>query len=370
MADDSVVVVDDDESKIVTKFLLNTCLLLQPSLHHVQAAKMSSENAANIEINSACDDKVHVISLITGSSAEFYIQPMSSCVGDVDIMYHLSSELAIPDGYPPPTELPAEFDCRAELYEIIDSGYPGYVFLMRSYLLTEDSDTGKYNAVRLDDRQYVYLVPDVTDEAEFRGPALTICGGKTESLSYDDLYHVKDHLPVDIVLCVRCLSWPPQAADWPTRHRNYDWPDSATVDHVVRNGCDIVHVAHHQCKQDEWMNKYQCRLSFSRAEIVLLNSWMPVQQIIYHMLRFLIKTERLTDIKDNSETKILSNYHIKTLMLWACEVKPQRWWTDDINVVRICVKLFHIFAVWLKNKMCPHYSSTAVIYRAIQCIRR
>jgi len=36
----------------------------------------------------------------------------------------------------------------------------------------------------------------------------------------------------EIVVCVRCLIWPPQAADWPTRHRRYGWPDSATVDRV------------------------------------------------------------------------------------------------------------------------------------------
>ena len=89
---------------------------------------------------------------------------------------------------------------------------------------------------------------------------------------------------------------PPQAADWPTRQRNHDWPDSATVDHVVNNGCDVVRPAHRQCRQHEWMGERQWRLSFSRAEIVLINSWMPVQQIVYHMLRVFMKTERLTDM--------------------------------------------------------------------------
>ena len=166
MADDSVVVVvvdDDDESKIVTKFLLNTCRLLQPSIHHVNAAAGCGVLATSVLHSSndyvlgrtCVDDEVHAIPLITGSSAEFYIQPMLSCVGDVDIMGHRSDMLAIPDGYPPPTELPAEFNSRVKVCEIIDSGYPGYVYLLSSYLLTEDSDTGKYNAVQYDDRQYV-----------------------------------------------------------------------------------------------------------------------------------------------------------------------------------------------------------------------
>jgi len=163
MADDGVVVLDDDDNcKIVTKFIFNTCrLLLQPSLHNVQAAVYSCALAKTVVrelpddyfLCRTCVDEVHYIPLITGSSAEFYIEPMS-CVGDVDIMFHCDGELAIPDGYPPPTELPAEFHSRVKVLEIIDSEYPGYVYLMRSYLLTEDSDAGKYNAVRYDKHAY------------------------------------------------------------------------------------------------------------------------------------------------------------------------------------------------------------------------
>jgi len=167
---------------------------------------------------------------------------------------------------------------------------------------------------------------------------------------------LKALLSVDTVLCVRCLSWPSQAADWPTRHRNYGWPDSATLDRVVSNGCDLVGVAHRQCRHHEWMGPRQWRLSFSRAEIVLINSWMPVQQIAYHILRVYVKTERLTDSADESEpSATMSNYHIKTLMLWACELKPINWWTENLNLVRICVELLHILSVWLSDTRCPHY---------------
>ena len=116
------------------------------------------------------------------------------------------------------------------------------------------------------------------------------------------------------------------------------------------------------------MSKYQWRLSFSRAEIVLLNSCMPVQQIVYHMLRFCVKSEQLADTADSTGTKIFSNYHIKTLTLWACELKPQNWWTEDVNIVRICVKLLHILAAWLKNKICQHYfiNNCNLVYSTVQ----
>jgi len=68
-----------------------------------------------------------------------------------------------------------------------------------------------------------------------------------------------------------------------------------------------------------------------------------------------MKTERLTDSADNSEAGKLSNYHIKTLMLWACELKRKSWWTDDLNFVRICVQLLHTLAAWLTDARCQHY---------------
>jgi len=82
---------------------------------------------------------------------------------------------------------------------------------------------------------------------------------------------------------------------------------------------------------------------------------MPVQQIIYHMLRYFVKTERLTACADNSGAGTLSNYHIKTLMLWACELKSRSWWTDDVNLVRVCVQLLHNLTEWLNCGWCQHY---------------
>jgi len=143
-----------------------------------------------------------------------------------------------------------------------------------------------------------------------------------------------------------------QAVDWPTRRRNYRRPDSATV----RNGCDVARVAHRLCRQHKWLSNHQHRLSFSRAEIILLSSWIPVQQIVYHMLRFFVKAdERLASINEDSGSKTHSNYHVKTLMLWACELETRTSWMIDVNAVRICVKLLHTLSLWLSHKRCPHY---------------
>jgi len=325
--------------EIVTKFLMTTCQLrpqlsesaTEAAMHCVQRAAIHPDNAAEVD---------H-IPLITGSVAEFYIEPMLPHVGDIDVMYHWSTELAIPRGHPPPTQLPAEFHNYVQVFEIIDSHLPGYVYLKLRYLLTECVDDDMYKAVEYDEEAYASNHCYSGDEYDIHGPAV--------------MTSQSHFLSLDAVFCVRCLSWPSQATDWPTRHREYGWPDSATVDCVVSNGCDVVGVAHRQCKQHEWMSKRQWRLSFSRAEIVLLNSWMPVQQIVYHMLRVFVKAQRLTDSANHSGPGKLSNYHIKTLMLWACELKARIWWTNDLSLVKICVELLHDLAVWLTEARCPHY---------------
>jgi len=331
MADGRVV------SDIVSKFLLNTCRLC-PWLTRrgLQAAVMCAESVTGHPDRNRVGD---YIPQTTGSAAEFYIEPMLPLVGDIDVMYYRSDELAIPRGHPPPTQLPAEFSDYVKVCEIVDSHLPGYVYLELRYFLTECSDNN-YSNFETEHGLYILNFTTEMETQAIHGPAVQT-----------DLSHIS-MLPIDVVLCMRCLSWPPQAADWPTRHRYDDWPDSATVDHIVNNGCDVVGAVHHQCRQDEWMSMCQWRLSFSRAEIVLLNSWMPVQQIVYHMLRFFMKTKRLTD-SDASEA--VSSYHIKTLMMWACELKSSSFWTNDLNLVRVCVELLHVLSVWLSDAQCKHY---------------
>jgi len=324
-------------SDIVSKFLLNTCRLRpQITRHAINAAHFCARSATR-------RSEADCISLTTGSVAEFYIEPMLPLVGDIDVMSHLTIQLAILQGHAPPTQLPAEFSNSVIVYEIVDSHLPGYVYLEQRCLLKECIDNDTYQEFTYYSREYL---PHCH---AFERVGLSI-HGPAECINVGDKY-----LSVDGVLCVRCLSWPSQAEDWPTRHRNYDWPDSATVGHVVNNGCDVVRKAHPLCGQDERMSNIQWRLSFSRAEIVLLNSWIPVQQIVYHVLRIFVKTELMPNC-DTSEA--LSNYHMKTLMMWASEVESSSFWIDDLNVIRICVELLHSLSSRLTVALCPHYFVT------------
>jgi len=341
--------------EIITQFLLNTCLPNQQNMHEALLGWYESIRMTTAHHYDNDGESARIV-LITGSTAEFYIQPMFSCIGDIDLMFHRSNHLTIPADSRPPTQLPAEFDSRVEVFEIIDSDYPGFVYLVSSYLLTECVDDGKYYARPLKRRYLPYNHILTAREQSVHGPALTSYERPIQTpLPFGGVNLDESRGHVDHVQCIRCLSWPPQSADWPTRHRKYGWPDSATVDRVVSDGSDVVPVAHHLCREDEWLGHIQWRLSFSRAEIVLLNSWTPVQQTVYHMLRVFVKNERLTERTDNPAAGTLRNYHIKTLMMWACELKPPSWWTDDVNIVRICVERLQTLSVWMTSERCQHY---------------
>jgi len=85
---------EDVVDKIVTKFLLNTCRLRhQLSDVAVQAVLMCAVIASG---HSDDDEDIECFPLITGSVAEFYIEPMLPLVGDIDTMRHSNAQLAIP----------------------------------------------------------------------------------------------------------------------------------------------------------------------------------------------------------------------------------------------------------------------------------
>jgi len=110
---------DCDVSKTVTTFLLNSCRLPpRPSSYDVQAAVTCTVIATG---HPPDDEEANCIPLITGSVAEFYIEPMLPHIGDIYILYHSSRDVTIPRGHPPPTQLPAEFHNYVKAYEIVDS---------------------------------------------------------------------------------------------------------------------------------------------------------------------------------------------------------------------------------------------------------
>jgi len=164
--------VNDEGSveRFVTKFLLKTCRLCgQPSWRAIYAAAACAALAGERRL----DDKVvATIPRVTGSVAEFYIEPMLPHVGDVDVMQYRNNQLAIPRGHPPPSQLPAQFSDYVQVLEIIDSHLPGYVYLKCRYLLNKCTDRECYRVTANVHREIYFSPPrPEVKEIERHGPA-------------------------------------------------------------------------------------------------------------------------------------------------------------------------------------------------------
>jgi len=365
---------NDALHRCVTKFMLGTCYTKTEYAEVIFAMRCTAT------INGDVD------AFVSGSSVELRIKPMLLCLGDFDVMHVENDVIAIPHGHTPPTELDGRYQRVVYAYEIIDSHHPGFVYLRKSYRLTKN-DNGLYvtEVIENSDRQFLNkfvafgspveeMKPSMLinhfPEAQYNRsvqsiitPAFATHGPAINFPVSNELFfenckptHPFSYLSFDYVSCMRCLLWPILAANWPTREREHGWPDQTTITGIVINGCDLVGAVHPCCRQDEWMNEHQWRLSFSRAEVTLLNSWTKVQQIVYHMLRFVFKQEilRKADGKEHDLAK-LSNYHIKTLMLWQCERKPQSWWSAESSFIKLCSSLLHKLSDWVEHRHCQHY---------------
>src|SRR6218665_2505204 len=154
---------------------------------------------------------------------------------------------------------------------------------------------------------------------------------------------------IDNVRSIWCPKWPREAKEWPTRPRNNEWPTIDTVSQVLKYGCHIVYVQHRDCRDDS----EQWRFSFSLAEVILIQSFTQIQQIVYHLLRFFAKKELIQE-DCPKEDEVLCTYHLKTLMLWNCEeMSPEKW--DSSSVIATCCELLNILSGWLKRKHFPNY---------------
>ena len=273
--------------RCVTEFMLDTCRYDTKQNYCALAACLTRCIAMT-----AGDGEV----FSSGSCAKFYIEPMLPYVGDIDVMSCFNHCLAIPAGHTPPTELSSHFLPNVTAYEIIDSHQPGFVYLMTSCVLMRNENGIYVVKKRLTGGHMprFLLRPDIQDTAKLvankcrsvahfpdhlkqnvHGPAVQIDINwpvtKTHSrfascnACVATMMTAKYLFYFDYVLCMRCQCWPLQAADWPNRIRDHGIPDHTSINMVVSNGCDLVGAVHPHCRQDEWMNEHQWRLSFSRA---------------------------------------------------------------------------------------------------------
>ena len=133
---------------------------------------------------------------------------------------------------------------------------------------------------------------------------------------------------VDFVEIIECINWPDGIEEWLNSSPKSGWPGKELKQKVISSGCDIlIHT-----KSDE-KSHHVGSITFSKAEQILINSWNPVQQAVYHVLRIFYCAELKMYID-----KIITNHWLKTLMLWKCEESEPGDWTES-NLIPICCEL-------------------------------
>src|SRR6218665_459559 len=332
--------------ELASAFINSTCQMIpRPSL--VYTDHMHNLLSSNLQVPT---DYI----ILCGSQAEFYIRPLITCVDDEDFLVAKADEIVFSGEFP---VLPRDFNGMVEKIECykIESydRYGGFVRLrfwgemnynwkIARYEFKYTAETNSYGILdlnRLANEYYPMTLNSVTILKSISGPAVKQTRDK----------HINFPSGVDIVRSIWCPQWPKEAQGWLNRPRLSGWPTIDIVSKVLQTGCHVVCVQHRSCRDD----KLQWRFSFSLAEVILLQSWTQIQQIVYHLLRFFAKRE-LIQQNCPKDDEVLCTYHLKTLMLWTCEERSSKWWSSS-TLISICSELLQRLLEWLERRFFPNY---------------
>ena len=115
----------------------------------------------------------------------------------------------------------------------------------------------------------------------------------------------------DFVFALKCKSWPHQAKEWLTRHRESNWPSEKQIKSIGSSGCFVVPAASHRNIK---LQDYEWRLSFSAAELKLIKNLPENVKFGYAVVKAIVKYK----LKKLQFTGFAS-YHLKTCLLWFVE---------------------------------------------------
>src|SRR6218665_636662 len=254
--------------EMASDFIVQTCQLLPKWTAH------ASDHMHNLVLNYS--HPLNQYAIMCGSRAEFFIQPLNTCIADVDYLMCRTDRLAFSGDFPVlPNDVSGLAD-TIECYEIKSyDEFPGFVRFLYSGELKYNWKHKEYTFNRTVHRSgYFYVLTPNISEARHSFDEIffsrrkedclksVVCGPARKYPAEGSTINVER----DLVNCIFCPQWPKEARHWPTRPRTFAWPTMNTISEVVQNGCHIVYVQHRSCRDDDM----QWRFSFSLAEVILL----------------------------------------------------------------------------------------------------
>lgn len=149
----------------------------------------------------------------------------------------------------------------------------------------------------------------------------------------------------DNAWCFVSNFWPQSASSW--IERCHSWPDSETVDDIVKNGCHFVAISHPMGTHgnEEW------RISFSQAECKLVYAMNHCQFITYGLLKLFLK--EVINLQSEETVNLLCSYHMKTVVFWAIQQNTLPHWYPQ-NLLSGFWVCFKLLLNWVYRGICPN----------------
>ncbi|RXN01291.1 hypothetical protein EOD39_7238 [Acipenser ruthenus] len=144
----------------------------------------------------------------------------------------------------------------------------------------------------------------------------------------------------DIVPVVSFKGWPAVAQSW--LMENHFWDGKITEEEVIRGFYLVPACSFKGRKENEW------RLSFARSEVQLKKCISGSLMQAYQACKAII-------IKLLSRPKAISPYHLRSMMLWACDRLPTHYLSQEDYSAHFLLGLIDDLQHCLVNKMCPNY---------------
>ncbi|XP_062569141.1 uncharacterized protein LOC134231223 [Saccostrea cucullata] len=175
------------------------------------------------------------------------------------------------------------------------------------------------------------MLPSLTPGFTPHGPRGS---GIYAGLEYDDAH------------CFASDFWPPPAASW--IERCHSWPQPHVMCDIIRSGCHFVATGH---KMGNYQD-HEWRISFSRAEQILVYSMNHTQFLTYGLLKLILKEVINNGV--GKEDKLLCSYHMKTAVFWMIQRNTVPHWCPQ-NLLLCFWECFKLILSWVYEGVCPNF---------------
>ncbi|XP_062611212.1 uncharacterized protein LOC134273061 [Saccostrea cucullata] len=153
-------------------------------------------------------------------------------------------------------------------------------------------------------------------------------------------------LEFDFAFCFASDFWPPPAASW--IDRCHSWPQPPVVCDIIRSGCHFVPIGHKLGNHED----HEWRISFSRAEQILVYSMNHTQFLTYGLLKLILKEVINNGLGE--EDKLLCSYHMKTVVFWVIQRNTVPHWRPQNLLLRFW-ECFKLILKWVYEGVCPNF---------------